>query len=291
MTNARNFSGAEVFENARRANRRGTRLTMHPIDYDPQHLPDPTRTAIEIKMDGIGLIWGARARPTPFTNEGGDMLCAHHLNPGLAELNRRLGGGWVFHGEYFADNFETTLSSFRSKLQIGAVWLHDAVPLSVWAGDAISAPLHQRRTLLREAIDGLGKQGVFLMRQATGHFDEEAVEDAAGITWEDDEEGIVVKDLDSPYVRGDSSFWMRLKRNGTLDLPIKACNRGDLGVKSITVGHDGKDVLVPIHQPRLKERAYEFRIGRVVEIKHNGLTAKGCLRSATFIRFRDDKGA
>lgn len=282
--------GAEAYSEAQATNRKASRLTMHPRDYDPALLPHPSRTAIEIKMDGIGLTWGLLPGRC-ITNEGVDMGCADHLVPGLMELERRMGGRMFFHGEYFASTFSETLSSFRTGRHTGAVWVHDAVPRNVWDGSAPSSPLHVRRALLAEAIKGMEKQGIYLMRQVAGHIGEDAIEDMAGVVWEDGGEGVVIKDMDSPYIRADTPYWMRLKRGATIDLPILHANINEDGtVRSFAVQvPDGKRCNVPVQAPEMKARPTEFRTGRMVEINHLGRTDAGSLRSPSFGRFRDDK--
>ena len=289
---------AIAFDEAMRANRRPSALGMTPTDYVPGRLG--ARTAVEIKHDGICLL---DVDGELQTLEGVPFACASHLAAGLQRLREAFGVPMVLQGEYQeAGGFEATLSAFQRGFGAGALFLFDAVPVAAWAGAEQSAPLYSRRRMLEEAWGIVRPGGIGLVKHGF-HFDAEGVELAAGEAWADGLEGVVAKDLDSPYVRGRSRFWMKVKRTLTVDAAIAsvrvdACSYGEAArvpstgrVQGIAVLWEGRHVAVPVGfseaeraQPRL------FLPGRIVEIEHKGRTPSGALKSATFRRFRDDKG-
>lgn len=274
-------------DEAARINSRANLIGQKPADYDPARLPE--NAAVEIKYDGIGLCYVAGAIQTL---EGVPMACASHLQRGLDELAGAFGQPMFFQGEYVeAGGFEKALSAFASGRGQGCVFIFDAVPIPAWDGLELSISLRDRRALLEEAF-AVAKPGagVGLAKHAQG-FDRERVELAAGAAWEGGEEGIVVKDLDGPFVRAKDPSWMKIKRVLTVDVPVQSIMLGAGGqIEKIIVTYGGKPVAVPHIPSALRRRVDEFWAGRLVEIKHLGETKNGYLKSPVFLRFRDDKG-
>lgn len=282
---------AYAFEEARRANSWAQHIGMQPVPYRADRLPQ--RIGVEIKYDGLGLCY---RDGLIMTLQGVDIRCASHLQGGLDALGAVYRQPMFIQGEYIhADGFNAAQRAFRSGTPAGAVMIFDAVPIAAWDGLEPSAPLIERREMLAAAfaaaVEGLADIG--LAQQAQG-FDQEGVELAAGEAWADGLEGIVAKDLDSPFVRGPSPFWMKLKREETIDAPIVGVGLAGTfpGSKllSFDVRIDGKETKVARGWTLLQEHdPDQFRIGRMVEIKHNGRTEGGALKGVSFVRFRDDK--
>lgn len=272
-------------EEARRRNLNAGHLAMKATAFDEGKLGP--RIGVEIKVDGIGLL---DVNGHVQSLEGVPFDCAAHLFDELKAIRDALGDQYVLHGEYIeGDGFNATLRAFKSGVGQGAVVLWDAVSLKGWLGYEQTAVLSTRRAQLQAAIDGTGAKMVRLVDQApiTRHSLGGALKAAV----EDGHEGLVVKDLDSPYVRGPSPYWMKLKPIETVDAPIQAIRIEDGMIRSIVVTVDGKPAAVAAGiGDHLRMLPHEFEIGRMVEIKHVGKTERGALRGASFLRFRDDKG-
>jgi ATP-dependent DNA ligase len=276
---------AQAMEDARKRNIMATELGMKPTPYRASSLP--LRFGFELKVDGIGLL---DVNGHVQTLEGVPFDAAAHVAPELEAIRQVFGRETVLHGEYIEKGgFNATLSAFQRREGSGAVVLWDAAPLKVWTGYETSLPLWERKLQLRAAIDIVEPRMVTMLDLVPAgtaeHIDLAAAEAVA-----QGQEGIVVKDADSPYVRGPSGFWMKLKGVETVDVPIQGCNVDGPRLKSLIVTIDGKPAVVPVgFSEDQRYQLAEFRTGRMVEIKHNGRTEGGALKGATFIRFRDDK--
>lgn len=275
------------FDEARRANERATAIGMTPVDYAAAHVPE--HAALELKYNGICLCWNDAVGPA--TLEGVPMPCASHLSPGFAAMQKAAGVRMFFQAEYLVPGgLEATTSAFQRGDPTGFAVVFEAVPLAVWQGQEHSLRLIQRRRILEELHSIASPSDIGLALHAQG-YDAEGVELAAGAAWEGGEEGVVVKNLMSPFVRGRSRFWMKVKAQLTVDLPIQATRVVGGRLEAIIVTYKGKPVTVPVGFSEDQRRLPSyFTAGRMVEIKHNGETKGGFLKGATFLRFRDDKG-
>jgi hypothetical protein len=279
------------FDEARRTNERATSIGMTPTDYVAAQVPQ--HAAIELKYNGICLCWNDAVGAS--TLEGVPMPCASHLNPGFAAMQKAAGVRMFFQAEYVVPGgLEATSSAFQRGVPTGFAVVFEAVPLAVWQGQEHSLRLIQRRRVLEELHAIASPSDIGLALHAEG-YDAEGVELAAGAAWEGGEEGIIVKNLMSPFVRGRSRFWMKVKRQETVDAPIHSVRTvGEAPfalLHSFEVLVEGKVVKIGRGWPtKLIAQPGEFRVGRMVEFKHNGRTASGAFMSASFLRFRDDKG-
>ncbi len=281
-------STADQMEEARHANVMASELGMKPVPYDPDKLP--VRCGFELKIDGIGLIDVAG---TVQSLEGSPFDCARHLFHELAVIRHAFGTDMVLQGEYIErGGFNATLAAFNSgESKAGGVVLWDAVPLKAWHGYEQSLPLADRRAMLVAAIAAAGPGMVKLNPLVECAPDDAVIQEALRVALDGHHEGLVVKDLASPYVRARSRWWQKLKPCVTVDLPIQSVRIENDRVSSIIVTYDGKPLVVGVMPESLRHQPDEFTLGRIVEIKHVGRNANGTLRGTSFVRFRDDKGA
>lgn len=289
-------ASAQDMEDARRRNIMASERAMLPIAYQPELLP--ARAVIEIKIDGIGLLdLNGRLE----TLEAVPFLAAQHLGQELALVRDAFDTEMVLHGEYFEHGgFNATLAAFQRGVGAGAVILWDAVPLKVWHGLELSAPLVDRRAMLSAAISAVRPQMVaFSPRVESGGMElwidptPDLIQTSAEAAWAAGQEGVVVKDADSPYSRGRSPFWLKVKQTVTVDVPIQGIRTDGSGtLSSIIVTVDGKPAVVPTgFSQDERMQPDEFRSGRMVEISYVGKYPSGALKGARFIRFRDDKAS
>lgn len=280
---------AEDFEDARRRNVNADELGMLPVPYDPAKLGP--RIGVELKIDGIGIL---DVNSHLQSLEGASFDCALHLARELGALRAAFGTPMVLHGEFFErGGFNATLGAFRSgKSKGGVIILWDALTLKAWHGHEQSPPLWQRRAQLEAAFATVrpGMIGLSKLVEAVP-ADAPMIELALQTAIDGGHEGLVVKDLDSPYRRGRSSWWMKVKPVETIDVPIQAVRADEDGrVKSVVVTVAGKPAVIGSgFSETLRCCPEEFEAGRMVEIKCVGRTEAGQLRDASFVRFRDDK--
>lgn len=275
---------AEAFDDARKVNRFPRELCMIADDYQEDRTPE--RAAIEIKYDGLRCI----AADDLMTRQGGPFDAASHLWKGIEELRRRIGPDYVIDGEFIAGTFEQTLSAFRrGSAPEGMLMVFDAVPLPAYKGYEVSSPLIDRRALLDDAFSvkkGLHDLGIGLVQQSRGH-DADTIALSAGTAWDQGEEGIVVKDLDSPYVRKLTPYWQKVKRTETLNV-VATGNVvvGPAGMIRSIVVRDNCGMAVTIGTGFKKSHtADDFQSGALLVMKHNGRTASGAYKSPRLLRF------
>jgi ATP-dependent DNA ligase len=283
------LTSASDMEDARRRNVMATELAMKPAAFDADRMP--SRAGFELKIDGIGFL---DVNSHLQSLEGAPFEAALHLAHELERLREAFGTEMVLHGEFVErDGFNATLSAFRSGAsKSGAVILWDAVTLKAWHGFEQSWPLHERRALLQAAFDVAMPRMVKLNPLIPCPSDAAFLEGALDEALDGGHEGLVIKDLDSPYIRARSPWWMKLKPHETIDVPIQAVRVDDGRVRSLIVTFEGRPVVVGSGlSEEMRSTPAEFAAGRMVEIKHVGRTPGGQLRGASFVRFRDDKEA
>lgn len=281
---------AEQMEDARRRNVSASDLAMKPVPYKPELLP--ARVGVEIKLDGIGIL---DVNGTVQTIQGVEFIAARHLQHELDAIRNMFGEPMVLHGEFLErGGFNATLSAFQSgESRGGIVVLWDAVTLKAWLGHAQSPPLDERRAMLETAIQTVRPNMVTLnpLQLLLGNS-QDRVTEALQAALANRHEGIVVKDMDSPYVRGPSPFWLKAKGVETIDARIQGVRMHDdvERMKAVIVTLDGKPAFVGSGFTEAQRvDPSDFAIGRWIEIRHLGRMPSGALKSATFVRFRDDK--
>jgi hypothetical protein len=283
------LASADDMEEARRRNVNATELAMKPAAFDPAKLPQ--RAGFDLKIDGIGFL-DVNAHLQSL--EGAPFEAALHLAHELGRIRDAFGTEMVLHGEFVeAGGFNATLSAFRKgESKSGAVILWDALTLKAWHGFEQSPPLYERRALLQGAFGVAMPRMVKLNPLIPCPSDMAFLEGALDEALDSGHEGLVVKDMDAPYVRARSAYWMKLKADVTIDVPIQAVRIEDGTVRSLIVTFEGKPVVVGSGiADQLRGAPEEFWAGRMVEIRHVGRTESGALRGVSFVRFRDDKGA
>ncbi|MES2903297.1 MAG: hypothetical protein V4696_03850 [Pseudomonadota bacterium] len=280
---------ARAMEDARRRNINAGQLAMRPIPFRDDLVP--SRAAVEIKADGIGLL-DVNGRLQSL--QGVPFDAAEHLGPELMAIREAYGRPMMLQGEYIErGGFGATLAAFQSGVGEGAVVLWEAIPLTVWHGHELSQPDQDRRAMLEAVFANVRPRMVKLVdRYTIDRPDPIRIAECARIAFDADQEGIIVKDATAPYVRADSPFWLKVKDCQSVDVPIQSIRSEGGRMKSIIVTFQGKPNVVPTGFTEASRWALdEWRTGRMVEIKHLGRTAGGLLKGVSFLRFRDDKGA
>ncbi len=282
---------AEQMEEARKSNVNAVHLAAKPVPYDPDKLPQ--RVQVEIKSDGIGMLYLGDVIQSL---EGVDMDCARHLAGELSGLAAVYGEPMMLHGEYMEKGgFGATLSAFRRGEGEGCAFIWDAITLKAWNGHEQSPPLQMRRELLQTAFDTVRPRMLRIAPAVAWPPAVEVVEQLEimlNTALEDGHEGLVVKDLDSPYVRGPSPYWMKMKGVETIEGIVQGVRLEDGSdrMKAVILNVEGKPVFVGSGLTEAqRDDPSDFTLGRIVEIRHVGRLPSGAYRGAAFVRFRDDK--
>ncbi len=164
--------------------------------------------------------------------------------------------------------------------------------------DVTSLPYEQRRKLLEIAFKP-GFQTNFpynkflLVEQRTSGF----VDFFNEITnraepWQG--EGVVIKRLDSQYKSHNSNgkvdFWVRCKKNNIIDYFVMDIGKTPSGDDNLDCGlWDGAKIVHILHVPVPKGYKAEQLLNKAIECQGWEIMDSGALRSAQFVRIRNDK--
>ena len=247
--------------------------------------------------------------------------------------------GFIFDGEVVGNSFQELMRQARRKENVAAedsvFHIFDIIPMSDFSRGHWNAQLSKRISLLeamKPAIDKMANVELLphIMVDLDTHEGRSKFERycqdmvAAGF------EGVMIKDLDAPYLCDRSTFWMKYKPTITVDLQLVGVeegtgrNKGRLGAL-VCAGEDGgREITVNVGsgfddkfraqiwadvtgqpvswQKKIKKEwvtmteypSGQNPIGRMTEIMADAITQNRdgtySLRFPRFVRFRDDKG-
>ncbi len=225
-----------------------------------------------------------------------------------------LAEGFVLDGEVVGNSFQELMRQARRKENVAAedsvFHVFDIIPLADFKRGHWNAQLYKRIELLRVMEGAFNKMpNVELLPHLRVNLDEHEGKSvferycrdmvAAGY------EGVMIKDLDAPYVCKRSTFWMKYKPTITVDLEVIGLeegtgrNKGRLGALVCNGVDDGKEITVNAgsgFSDAERDSFWKDRnliVGRTVEILADAITQNQdgtySLRFPRFVRFRDDK--
>jgi DNA ligase-1 len=231
-----------------------------------------------------------------------------HMSSGILKQ------GFVLDGEVVGNSFQELMRQARRKENVSAedsvFHVFDIIPLPDFRRGHWNAQLSKRIALLeamQPAFDKMPNMELLPHLQvdldtAEGNNQlERYAKDmvAAGF------EGIMIKDLDSPYICKRSTSWMKWKPTITVDLEVIGLeegtgrNKGRLGALVCNGVDDGKEITVNAgsgFSDAERDSLWADRnliFGRTVEIMADAITQNQdgtySLRFPRFVRFRDDK--
>jgi ATP-dependent DNA ligase len=205
----------------------------------------------------------------------------------------------VFDFEYQEmEGFQATIAAHKRGWGAGTAYIFDAVPYREWQANRFTQPLDERLAVLARNIDKTDMKFIAMLNPVKVPTAADA-EAFAQKMWAIQEEGIVVKDGNSLYVRGKSGLWQKLKQKQTIDGVVVDMLVKDGRCQALMVRlpadspSPGKVVRIGSNIPEelreaIARASYRYQ-GAVVEIGFNETTDSGALRGGYFIRMREDK--
>lgn len=277
---------------------------------------------LEPKIDGMRML-----ALCTLNDEGADVICysrngivfenfghiQEQLRKILPVLGSKLGySSWMFDGEIMSASFQALMRQARRKKDVDiadAVYnIFDIVPLDNWTHGYWNAQLHKRIKLLNfieplldscPSVALLSHIDVDLDtiagRQQLNKYGQQCVDEGF--------EGIMIKDLDAPYICKRSTSWLKWKPTITVDITIEGYEEGtgkNVGKLGAVFGRgvdSGRDFSVYVgggYSDDDRDSLWRDRNklpGRVMEVIADGVTQNQdgtfSLRFPRFYRFRD----
>lgn len=229
-------------------------------------------------------------------------------------LGSDLTRGFVLDGEVVGNSFQELMRQARRKENVAAedsvFHIFDILPISDFSRGHWNAQLSKRISLLeamQPAIDKMPNVELLphIQVDLDDHEGRSVFERYCREMVEAGYEGVMIKDLDAPYLCKRSTSWMKYKPTITVDLEVVGLeegtgrNKGRLGALVCNGVDDGKEITVNVGSGFSDEERSQlwedrnFVVGRTVEILCDVITQNQdgtySLRFPRFIRFRDDK--
>jgi DNA ligase-1 len=222
--------------------------------------------------------------------------------------------GFVLDGEVIGNTFQELMRQARRKTDVQAddsvFNIFDIIPLSDFREGHWNAQLYKRINILehiRHVVDTM--PNVELLPHIMVDLDTAAGKDQLERYAKDNVnagfEGIMIKELEAPYICKRSTDWMKWKPTLTVDLEVVGVEEGtgrNLGRLGALVCHgvdDGKEITVNVGSGFSdvdRDDYWNNRnlvIGRTAEVLCDVITQNQdgtySLRFPRFVRFRDDK--
>lgn len=252
----------------------------------------PESAHIEPKIDGVRAVIIMGDKPMCRSRVGKPLYNVGHIMDSLP-------GGYVYDGELFSVDFNTTVSISRSfdngNTDLG-FYAFDILSIEDFFKKRSDITLFDRRYFLKEKV--LRCSHVIIPERTVVHCDYE-INALAQQYIKRGYEGVVLKDQNSFYSFRRSGAWQKVKAIETGDYKItgmiegKGKYKGTLGalivsgcgIKPTNVGGGFTDEVRHIFW----NNGIDSVIGKTVEVQHFGKTSQGSIRHPVYLRMRPDK--
>ena len=274
---------------------------------------------LEPKLDGVRalLIVNAEAKSATIYSRNGKILENFgHITRGIEDNIELFERSVVIDGEVVSSSFQALMKQVHRKSDADAedarLMAFDIIPLSEFLAGKSTMGQRRRSNLLRSmkaTLDKVGSIDIIPQKEvdldtAVGQmefkqYNKEAID--AGF------EGIMIKDVDAPYVCKRHVAWLKQKPFIEVSLAVVAVeegtgkNAGRLGALICEGEDDGKKIRVNVGSGLTDEQRDEFwadqvaLMGQIVEVRADAATISQdsedvySLRFPRFLRFRGFK--
>jgi DNA ligase-1 len=271
---------------------------------------------LEPKLDGVRVVTiiDAEARTATMYSRNGKVLeNFSHITTSLESNIELFERSWVLDGEMVSSSFQELMKQVHRKENAqtddARLMLFDILPLSEFKKGKSVMGQRRRSNLLRSmkaALDKIGSIDIIPqievdLDSAVGEmqfkqYNKDAID--AGF------EGIMIKDIDAPYVCKRHVAWLKQKPFIEVSLAVVAVeegtgkNEGKLGALICEGEDDGKKIRVNVGSGLTDDQRDEFwsdqnsLLGQIVEIRADAATRSQdsedvySLRFPRFLRFR-----
>jgi DNA ligase 1 len=272
---------------------------------------------IEIKLDGVRFITIAypNGQVLHYSRNGKELINFTDINYQFKTIVHDLDQPYVFDGEIMSHTFQDLMKQVNRKLNVNTtnakLYLFDMIPLVDFKKEYCAIKQRDRTQNLKDwyetvkdycpNIEILGQTVIDLDtevgRNRFNELNEKAIEGGY--------EGLLIKDLDAPYVLKRSHAWLKRKPTISVDLKITAIEEGTgknkdrLGAFVCKGVDKGRTIVVNCGSGFTDAQRIDYwkhqdkLIGQTVEVMADAVSQNRdgsySLRFPRFKTFRDDK--
>lgn len=269
---------------------------------------------IQVKLDGsrVLTVLYPDGRVDQFSRNGKEILNFQHIKDQLSEVAKSVQEPMVFDGEIMSASFQDLMTQFYRKENVDTsdsiLNLFDMIPLEDFQKGIYKVKqinrlegLNSWYSVFGSMLDNINVLGYEII-DLDDEFGKEKFARINKRALDEGYEGIMIKDLDSPYECKRSSSWLKLKPVHTIDLTIVGMEEGTdkyegmLGSLICTGIEDNKEIVVNVGTGLTDEERNQFWlnrndvVGKIAEVAYDAITknllGSYSLRFPRFIRLR-----